>query len=59
MNWYKTAEDMTENKENKEDIICPFCKETGFDLMGLKNHLEKYCEVYSKIDISSIVSVFR
>lgn len=22
------------------DVVCPFCKEGGFDLVGLKRHLE-------------------
>lgn len=28
------------------DIVCPFCGETDFDLVGLKHHLENYCEGY-------------
>ena len=28
------------------NIICPFCGEDGFDLIGLKHHLENYCESY-------------
>lgn len=30
---------------NKE-IECPFCGEKGFDKIGLKYHLEIYCEEY-------------
>ena len=58
MNWYKTTQVNKEidqaNKDLKNDYICPFCKESDFDLIGLKNHLEKDCEVYKSIDISSI-----
>lgn len=28
------------------DVACVFCKDTGFDLMGLKNHLRMYCDGY-------------
>lgn len=31
-----------------EDIICPFCKEGDFDLVGLKSHLSNGdCEIYN------------
>ena len=30
-------------------IICPFCGESDFDLVGLKNHLQKYCIIYSEM----------
>lgn len=30
--------------------ICPFCKENEFDLVGLKNHLEKYCSAYLGVE---------
>ena len=31
-----------------ENIICPFCKDDGFDLVGLKHHLNiGWCEVYN------------
>lgn len=30
-------------------IQCPFCKETDFDLIGLKHHYESgYCEEFNK-----------
>ena len=33
-----------------EELACPFCKEEGFDTMGLKSHLEKgYCEKYNSV----------
>ena len=28
------------------ELVCPFCKDIGFDKEGLKYHLEKYCEEY-------------
>lgn len=28
------------------DVTCPFCGEAGFDAIGLKAHLERWCEVY-------------
>ena len=34
-----------------EDIKCPFCGEDGFDLVGLKLHLIRYCEVYANLNI--------
>lgn len=30
-------------------IICPFCGDTDFDKIGLKHHLENYCEHYKTI----------
>ena len=30
------------------DLICPFCNDIGFDKIGLKYHLEKYCKQYLK-----------
>lgn len=32
---------------NNSNITCPFCGKTGFDLIGLKDHLEQNCDVYS------------
>lgn len=33
--------------KNTEYIICPFCKEGDFDLVGLKMHIERgWCEEY-------------
>lgn len=31
---------------DKLETICPFCGENDFDKVGLKHHLENYCEVY-------------
>jgi hypothetical protein len=28
------------------DIRCPFCGEDGFDLVGFKGHLERWCEEF-------------
>lgn len=30
------------------DVICPFCQETDFDLIGLRSHLERWCEKYQE-----------
>jgi hypothetical protein len=30
-----------------EQIKCPFCKEEGFDKIGLKHHLAFYCQEYN------------
>jgi len=32
--------------EEAEYTVCPFCKETDFDLVGLKVHLTFYCEEF-------------
>ena len=29
------------------NIICPFCGEEDFDLIGLKHHLQNHCEEYA------------
>ena len=34
----------------KEDITCPFCGERGFDLVGLKTHIQVYCADFEKVD---------
>ena len=35
------------------DVSCPFCKEEGFDLIGLKSHIAHGdCEKYNEIDIA-------
>ena len=43
-----------ENKKEK-NIICPFCKEKDFDLIGLKSHLQNDCEQYRKIETLKII----
>lgn len=30
-----------------ECVICPFCKEDGFDLVGLKSHFRD-CDIYER-----------
>lgn len=52
-----------ELKESEEpydnDVTCPFCKDDGFDLAGLKNHLEHGdCEIFNKTDTSDFKSMF-
>jgi predicted DsbA family dithiol-disulfide isomerase len=32
----------------RQDILCPFCWDGGFDLIGLKLHLERYCTIYEE-----------
>ena len=53
----QTPEQLDVNKRRQalqesinEDIICPFCGEKDFDLIGLKYHLKWYCEVYSNTE---------
>jgi len=35
---------------NESDIRCPFCGEGDMDLVGLKNHLNRYCEAYNNTE---------
>ena len=45
VSWLEPIPEITEGKI--QDIItCPFCGENDFDHIGLKNHLQVYCEVY-------------
>jgi len=33
------------------DIVCPFCKDTGYDRAGLKYHfIMGYCDVYNNTE---------
>lgn len=32
------------------DIVCPFCDEKDFDLVGLKAHLQRWCEAFDKTE---------
>lgn len=44
---------VTENGEIKEtpQVLCPFCKEFGFDLIGLKSHLlNGDCDVFNNTE---------
>jgi hypothetical protein len=34
----------------EETILCPFCKEPDFDLIGLKSHLLKDCEQFDNTE---------
>lgn len=34
---------------NDQNIKCMFCNEAGFDNIGLKHHLLKYCEIFDNI----------
>lgn len=46
-----------EEKQNinlLKEVSCPFCNDTGFDLIGLKGHLSRgWCEVYELIALSN------
>lgn len=35
-----------------EEVTCPFCKETGFDSVGLKYHLAHYCDKFQETPVS-------
>ena len=38
-------------KEDDRYVICPFCKETDFDLVGLKSHLlHGDCDIFNKTE---------
>jgi hypothetical protein len=44
-------EDYLKNKKSEySDFSCPFCKDAGFDVIGLKHHLKWYCEIYNKTE---------
>lgn len=32
----------------EDGIYCPFCNDDGFDRVGLKYHLETYCNEYKE-----------
>ncbi len=33
---------------NPDEFMCPFCRQHGFDLIGLKHHYEMgYCDKYN------------
>lgn len=41
----------TTQKALEEYIECPFCKNTEFDLIGLKHHfISGYCEEYNETE---------
>jgi hypothetical protein len=34
--------------KSNDEVVCPFCKESGFDLIGLKSHLlNEDCEIFN------------
>lgn len=33
------------------EVTCVFCGESGYDLVGLKLHLQLFCEEYKKLEI--------
>ena len=38
--------------EDTSFVVCPFCKDRDFDMIGLKGHLEYGdCEVFEKVEI--------
>jgi len=48
--------------EEPEDITCPFCGDVGFDKIGLKMHIQLWCNEYKNttlpervIDLSKFV----
>ena len=44
--WDETVAKNLQQAHVSGQLVCPFCADTGFDREGLKNHYEKYCEVY-------------
>ncbi len=44
-------------EKNKEPIVCPFCGDDAYDLVGLKDHLT-YCGAYQSTEIMP-PSLFR
>ena len=44
------------NTETNEEMQCPFCKDTDFDLIGLKIQLERgFCEIFENIDTGALL----
>lgn len=39
---------MTQENDKAAEVVCPFCGENDFDLIGLKCHLARHCEPYDK-----------
>lgn len=56
MKIYKVSDvkEMVDNKINPSpdvSLVCPFCKDDGFDAVGLKSHLLKGdCKVFNNIE---------
>lgn len=41
-------------KAKSDGVVCPFCQEDGFDLIGLKHHLLS-CEEMAKTEAANFV----
>ena len=41
---------MIDEEKTENDLVCPFCGEEGFDKIGLKYHLQYYCEEYEETE---------
>lgn len=37
---------------NEQLVSCPFCNDSDFDLIGLKSHLQMWCEVYDSVAVA-------
>ena len=37
--------------QEKDDLKCPFCDESDFDIYGLKMHLQLWCDEYRNLTI--------
>jgi hypothetical protein len=41
----------THNSDEGQFVTCPFCNESGFDLIGLKDHLQHGdCEPFNNLE---------
>lgn len=41
---------MSDRPLSSDLVTCPFCKESDFDLIGLKYHLQQgHCDMYNEI----------
>lgn len=44
----RTASEISDYLTKEDKLInCPFCNEGNFDKIGLKHHLNNYCEEYN------------
>lgn len=37
--------------EDPNDLRCPFCNDNGFDIYGLKFHLQLWCDKYKNLTL--------
>lgn len=44
--WEQEQIKISSNLSVMGELVCPFCNDIGFDKVGLKQHLETYCEEY-------------